>query len=151
MRIAIWSHLISGLPGSFRCDLTPWAKPAEVHMIIRFCISWLLGKDITTWSARKVLAWLQHNVGASNVNTSLMYVAWASKMDPCPLASPGCTLVPNPRVYRAMSRISLPPPRRYEPFGVKPTPKRRPVVSASKGGSGARARTSVVIQKDTDM
>ena len=121
--------------------------PEKVHMTIRFCISWLLGSDATTWSARKVHHWLQHNVGVGNVNTSLMYVAWSTKMDPCPLSAPGCAIVPDPRVYHAISRLSLPPPRRYEPYG--PSSKRRAVAAATRG----KVVTSVnipVVAKDID-
>ena len=91
--------------------------PPRAPMTVRFCISWLSGRDCTTWTAHQVHFWLKHNIGADQASQSLVYVAWANKMDPCPRVGPAKTLLNNPKVYRAVSRMNLAPVKRFHRFG----------------------------------
>jgi len=104
---------------TFICSKRNGVWPSEVPMTIRFCISWLSGRDCTAWTAHQVHFWLKHNVDNSQPSSSLVYVAWASKMDPCPRAGPAKALLNNPRVYRATSRMQLSPVKRFHRYGYE--------------------------------
>ena len=133
-----WNHVRIGRRGVW---------PDRVHMTIRFCISWLLGQDCTGWSAHQVHYWLKHNIGVSTPSHSLMYVAWSSRMDPCPIMAPARALLDPPN--RALSRLSLPPPRAYHRFGPPSKRKISPTVSQPKSSSDVVS--AVVVSEDVHV
>ena len=106
--------------------------PSRVPMTIRFCISWLAGRDCTAWTAHQVHFWLKHNIGESPASHSLVYVAWGNKMDPCPRVGPARTLLNNPRVYRAVSRMNLIPVKRFHRYGYDEVVRAVPAFPTNK-------------------
>jgi len=123
--------------------------PNEVHMTIRFCISWLLGRDCTTWTAHRVHAWLKQNIGLGTPSHSLMYIAWSSRMDPCPLSSPAKAFVDRPN--RALSRLSLPPPRAYKRYGEVSKRKVSSTIPPDSRARFSREPSAQLTVKHTEM
>jgi len=123
--------------------------PAQVHMTIRFCISWLVGQDCTCWSAHRVHSWLKQHIGVSTPSHSLMYIAWSSRMDPCPVVAPARAMMDPPN--RALSRLSLPPPRVYHRFG--PPVKRKVILPIARTSplSGGNSSSTVSVGHQVDL
>ena len=117
---------------TFICRKRNGVWPQQVPMTIRFCLSWLSGRDCTTWTAHQVHFWLKHNVDKRQPSHSLVYVAWANKMDPSPLVEPVRDLLDNPRVYRAVSRMKLSPVKRFHRHGYDLMMKAVPAIPTAK-------------------
>ena len=127
-----WSVTVVEDYWTYICSKRNGVWPSRVPMTIRFCVSWLSGRDCTTWTAHQMHFWLKHNVDKSQPKHSLVYVAWASKMDPCPRAEPARTLLNNPRVYRAVNRMKLSPVKRFHRYGHDEVVEAVPAFPATK-------------------
>ena len=85
--------------------------PFLIPMHIRFCMSWLSGIDCTNWTARRCCVWLSHRLSRGYRFTSLMYMAWIHRADPCPLVSTARPPWSRLNIPTVVGRVHLPPPK----------------------------------------
>ena len=85
--------------------------PHFVPMEIRFCMSWLSGIDCTNWSTEKCCVWLNHRFSRGHKFSSMMYLAWIHRVDPCPIVSTARPPWSRLNIPTVVGRVHLPPPK----------------------------------------
>ena len=86
--------------------------PQDIPEEIRFCLSWILGSDVTEWPTQKIYSWLCHNLGGSS-DASLSHLQDISMRRLTHPSSIHVLLAPPPVKYRLNG-----PARRYD-FSIR--------------------------------
>ena len=85
--------------------------PHFIPMEVRFCMSWLSGIDCTNWTTERCCVWLSHRFSRGHRFSSLMYLSWIHRVDPCPVVSSARPPWSRLNVPIVLGRVHLPPPK----------------------------------------
>ena len=99
--------------------------PSEVPTTVRFCLTWIVGIDCTSWTPRQIHGWMNRKLGADGSPMATVYMTWAYRPDPRPLTR---TYVPMIVSHTNTTDVRLPPPRTRMRLNLSPCGSISPMV-----------------------